>query len=389
MGISEWLTEIAERGYADVSGRYVCARCLTPEALDVLAPNLIEDEPCTFCSAAGPTVDFETFMTKFMYMIGRQYGDAHAQGVLVIDGEYFAKVWSGDEIADAHSDLALTNADAITFVREALDGDRVWAYRDGLEPPDEAMRFAWSRLSDTVKYRQRYIFLSEEDGGRPDELSPRQYLEKLDQIIHDNAMTLTLPKGSEIYRVRPYDATRDFPLVAAELGSAPADLAGPNRMSPAGISMFYGSENLDTAIAETTNGRTAPAVAVGRWRTVQDLHLVDLTKEIPRSNLFAAAHGADSDFETHFNGSYLRRFAEEIAAPIRPGIPHIEYVPTQVVTEYLRFARHGAYDGIRFNSAKNGQPNYVLFAHALQCADAGDAHLSTVVELAEAYDRLL
>jgi RES domain len=60
---------------------------------------------------------------------------------------------------------------------------------------------------------------------------------------------------------------------------------------------------------------------------------------------------------------FLRRFAEDIVLPIElDGREHIKYVPTQVFTEYLRYAFPGRRpDGLVFSSARAFGRNYVLF----------------------------
>ncbi|RZL75858.1 MAG: RES domain-containing protein [Rhodococcus sp. (in: high G+C Gram-positive bacteria)] len=389
MGISDWALELDERGYGDVSAYFVCTGCLTAEARTVFPAVLPKPDPCTFCESPGPTMSLEDFMAKFMHMVKLLHNDAAQEALPHVDGQYLAKVWDGEEIAEMYSHLALANDECRNAVRDALaQGDKIWSYRGDLDPPDQAMSFAWTQLSNTVKHRQRYIFLSQEDGVRADDLSARQYLDQLDHIIHNNNSTVRISAGTEIYRVRAYNGKRSFDLVASELGSTPDHLANPNRMSPSGISMFYGSERLETAIAETA-GPSTTAVAVGRWKTTKELHLVDLTTDLPLSNLFVAAHGTPADLGRHFDASYLRDFSHAIAEPFDPNISHIEYVPTQVVTEYLRFTRGGTYDGIRFPSAKDSQPNYVLFAGPLLCADRGAAHISTMLELVEAHDEAL
>ena len=64
---------------------------------------------------------------------------------------------------------------------------------------------------------------------------------------------------------------------------------------------------------------------------------------------------------------FLAHISEEISKPItRDGHQHIEYVPTQVVTEFIRAQEllgRAAIDGIKYESARNtGHSSYVLFA---------------------------
>ena len=64
---------------------------------------------------------------------------------------------------------------------------------------------------------------------------------------------------------------------------------------------------------------------------------------------------------------FLSHVGEEISKPIhRDNQTHIEYVPTQVVTEFIRTQRRAKQlriDGVRYSSASNyGFCSYVLFA---------------------------
>jgi RES domain len=74
--------------------------------------------------------------------------------------------------------------------------------------------------------------------------------------------------------------------------------------------------------------------------------------------------------------SFLRSFVKDLAAPIKKdGGEHIEYVPTQVVTEYLRHVfRTEAGDRVRgviYQSARNGGRNCcVLFVRNKGCCRA-------------------
>jgi RES domain-containing protein len=107
-----------------------------------------------------------------------------------------------------------------------------------------------------------------------------------------------------------------------------------NRMSPAGIPMFYGAEDEATAIAETyTPSPGTPAVVtVGKFRTARPAWVVDLTALPPFPSLF------DQE-RRHLRGPlrFLRAFVKDLSKPIKKdGREHIGYVPTQIVTDYLR-----------------------------------------------------
>lgn len=59
---------------------------------------------------------------------------------------------------------------------------------------------------------------------------------------------------------------------------------------------------------------------------------------------------------------FLDGFVKNITRPVIPdGRQHVEYTPTQVLTEYLRWASPHPFDGIALPSAQAGEKTYVFF----------------------------
>ena len=72
---------------------------------------------------------------------------------------------------------------------------------------------------------------------------------------------------------------------AKELGSPPSAAAENNRMSGAGISMFYAAESEATATAEI-RPHPKQAVTVGSWTPSRELAYLDLLAAQPIPSLF-------------------------------------------------------------------------------------------------------
>jgi hypothetical protein len=127
--------------------------------------------------------------------------------------------------------------------------------------------------------------------------------------------------------------------------------------------MFYGCADQETAYAETVDeerldGKT---VAGARFAALESLNMLDL-KSIPTIGSFFAV-----DRDTRHAIRFLREFATDLARPIeRDGRQNIDYVPTQVFTEYVRYELRtpdgSPFHGIRYQSSKNGEPCLVVFA---------------------------
>jgi hypothetical protein len=128
--------------------------------------------------------------------------------------------------------------------------------------------------------------------------------------------------------------------------------------------MFYGSDEADTAVAEIDDNPIL-GIAVGTFQTLSDLRVVDLTR-FPRPLRFFEPQPEASE-ENRYVLSFLYNFGLSIAARVVPGDrEHIEYVPTQVVTEWFRttlLRNESRIDGILYRSTQRaGGTSVVLFA---------------------------
>ena len=76
---------------------------------------------------------------------------------------------------------------------------------------------------------------------------------------------------------------------------------------------------------------------------------------------------------------FLKAFAKDISKHIHKNDTSIEYVPTQVITEYIKFNPTLKVDGIIYPSAKdNNVSNYVLFMDNEQSLEKLNFHFSSI-----------
>jgi len=142
--------------------------------------------------------------------------------------------------------------------------------------------------------------------------------------------------------------------------------------------MFYGAHERETALKETSSGERGIAwhLTLATFEVGTDFHVLDLADlpEVP--SVFDAAR-------RHLIEPlrFLHVFVDEVSKPIRRDeYEHLEYVPTQIVAEYLRHLyEHQTgekVDGIGYRSAiAAGGSNVVLFISNDDCVDdfVGDA----------------
>jgi len=260
---------------------------------------------------------------------------------------------------------------------------REWRPRRQYDPePEDFFSYRWDEFADAVKYHTRYIYYRVNTDWQKDinsrnknsrfRIRPSHVIEEVLDKISDLGITQTIPPGKRIWRARSHDVNKLLS-TAKELGPPSIEQAlASTRMSSAGIPVFYGAFDHETAIGETlqtekVNG-ASKSVTVGRWKTVQEFRVLNLTEIPAMPSLFDAKMR-----RLRPTVSFLESFSDEISRPIlKDGREHVEYVPTQVFTEYIKHAYRDqegtGLDGILYKStAREGGINCVLFITKEDC----------------------
>jgi len=139
-------------------------------------------------------------------------------------------------------------------------------------------------------------------------------------------------------------------------------------MSPAGISMFYGAENPATAIQEVAVRADGKHkwVTVGAFETSGPCVVVDFTCLPTVPSMFDPERGRQRRPLL-----FLHQFVAQLSQPARVTYEQIDYVPTQIVTEYLLriFAKGQLVTGLLYPSALTGASSAVLDIPHDHCVD--------------------
>lgn len=194
--------------------------------------------------------------------------------------------------------------------------------------------------------------------------------EILDSLFGDidskNKALVSVGLGTDIksfYRARSFydrDAIKKA-LVSPEkeLGSPPPGVNGAGRMNAQGVSVFYGSDMPETAIAEVrpTVGST---VVTARFNLTTTLNLLDLDALADQYKVHSI-FDPNSQTEMERN-AFLRGLERKLIIPSSPDKEKMDYVVTQTIADYLDAHKAGI-DGIRFRSTQVAKQsfNVVLF----------------------------
>nr|WP_121269866.1 RES family NAD+ phosphorylase [Pedobacter schmidteae] len=180
-----------------------------------------------------------------------------------------------------------------------------------------------------------------------------------------NQIIVNAGKDSEIpflYRARVFQSPSRFEEALKNpdkhIGPPPHEFAAAGRMNARGISVFYGASTPEVAIAEV-RPPVGSNVVVGRFNILSRLKLLDLGALIhatPKGSIFDRKYLSIRQRLTFLNNLCLK-----MSQPVMPDDEGLDYVITQVVSEYL--ASRTDFDGVIFPSVQHGEDgnNVVLF----------------------------
>jgi len=351
---------------AEYEDHYVCAECFGDHSLKDFIEGESQAKTCTFCGVesdepiAAPIVEVLLYINE---CLEREYDVAENKlPYESAEGGYIGETWTTEELLGSY--LELPNDDDGTLMEALCDGlgDRAWCRKYPFSlTDDERLNFSWDEFCNLVKYRRRFFFLSEK--RKDDELfSPFALLKELTTWCERFELIKPLPVESAVFRARCQKP--------GETLTTPADLGPPqhakmsNRMSPPGIVMFYVSDNPETALRETA--QYPCIIAIGGFITKREAMILDLADIPPIPSIFEII--SDSlEYDPRPLSIFLNYFSTELSKPIaRDDRVHVEYIPTQIITEYFRteFTYNGkTLDGIRYRSARHeSHCSLVLFA---------------------------
>lgn len=343
----------------------VCARCIGDADLKQWIANASGGRGCDYCGGyTSPTVPLDELCDYLESCLGRYYGAAVDQlpwnGR---EGGYQGRTWSTEEVL---FDLVGLNLplDYDGRLQQAITwglSDEIWCDYDWMRlDEDKAMQQAWDGFCSTVKHKRRFFF--HHMGGDhedPDSFSSLDILGAIAHLVETSGLIRVQAPGLRLYRARP-NFTKRSP-TAGDFGPPPRHVCQSNRMNPAGVPMFYGALDPRTAVKEVRETKSR----VGYFITETPLIVLDLTRVPPIPGIFS-----DASRSQRLHLRFIHYFIHDIMQPVaRDDRIHTDYVPSQVVTEFLREHEFGSgsLDGILYGSvAAPGKHNLVLFVDTLE-----------------------
>lgn len=370
------LEEQWARGYS-LPGGFICVEHVTDQALiDQL--EQAGNEHCELCQNTSEAFTLDSVVTAVAEALQFRYATPDEAEVPYDSesGDYMGAPLSESlEVAEEICGDAIDGKhlwDFLQIIDSALESD-LWTpnrHQDSLD----SMHWAWEQFEEDVKKSSRFVFFENElDEESNSTTRSSAFLMKLRPFLDPaHGLITKIPVGTEFFRGRLTDnplskEAHEKMSDAKGLGPTPAKLAAANRMSPRGIPMFYASATPETAMKEIATHGLYNYARIGAFKNQKTLTVLDLTSVPQRPSPF-------DEENRHKDGllEFFRDFGRNVTQPVIPdGREHIDYVPTQVVTEFFRWAPDHDLDGIKLKSAQDGKDTFVLFFTEDDVADEG------------------
>ena len=368
---------------AQDESKFVCYGCIGDELLSSEVKEKGKCAQCSYCQETreGWPLDIlahridEVLQEHFEITTGYEIGGLTANGKidLIPKGKPVDEVIA-EEVAILNYAIAydvikflssLEEREVIKFGASALYS--LDCHYEKRSPNDLGFRYAWSEFRKEIMTRARF-FNDIAEEVLNDLFGDLTNLRTID----DEPVIREFGPGQMdrfVWRARKAESPKEMDTIlrapSLEIGPPPSKLSTAGRMNAAGISVFYGALESETCVSEI-RPPVGSHVIVVKFEMLRNVHLLDL-------NLLANVYGGGS----HFNPEYVTRrgraaflgyLVREICRPVMPLDESFEYLPTQVVSEYLANRVTPRLDGIIYPSSQVDAEgsNLVLFNHARQ-----------------------
>ncbi|WP_448710841.1 RES domain-containing protein [Microbacterium profundi] len=339
----------------------LCVNHVTDDALrERLQPDADAFE-CSYCPRRA--VEAEAPFAVPMNLVGEYVWEA-ASWVYSDPGyiEYYdGEPWSTegltenseviyDIMGDSVDEAVMDNV-ALALI-DAINDREYWAYNDH----DYRFSLSWEAFQETVKTQSRFVFIGSSARVGYEEEPPARIAKFLKALLAyvESDLLRSLPEGTKLYRGRMVDdldkCRGDIEAEpSTQLGPAPSAKAEAGRLNAKGISLFYAADDVDTAVGEIALHSPYDKAIMGGFVTQRPIQILDFTRRLTTlPSIFATD---EESRDRWLFARFAERFAKRITAPVLlDGRQLVDYTPTQVVAEYLRYVPVTRIDGIAWPS---------------------------------------
>lgn len=369
--VKKRMIELDDRNISSVPDKSLCIKHIEDNTIKRFIRKNYANGYCDYCKKELKVVSLEDLLEFMMLGISNFYEDA-ANFMFYESREdgYFGETFDPDELIQERIGLETDPFELTEDIVNSIEGV-AWSKPDMYyDTEQDELMYQWSFFKNLIKHKSRYLFQQNQSSDKSQ--NAFEILKEVGQITKSLRLIKKIEKGRIIYRCRQHHSSQ----VINELKSlvAPPDEYAiyPNRFSPSGISMLYSAFDPKTAFLETINreDKKKDSITISKFKLKKEIYVVDFNKLPTLPSIFD-----HKKVKTHYLIRFLHDLVRDFTKGIKKdGLEHIEYVPTQVVTEYFRYTfnknRQNSIEGIVYPSSKNkSESSSVIFWNNKECLE--------------------
>ncbi|MBI6118346.1 HEPN-associated N-terminal domain-containing protein [Salegentibacter maritimus] len=370
-GAKKRMMEFEMQNLMSIPDKNVCVKHINDNAIKNFIRKNYELGYCDYCEKELKVVSLENLMEFMMLGISNFFEDAgNFMGYNGREGGYQGTVYTPDELIQERIGLETEPFELTEDIVNSIE-DIAWSEPDQYYDTErDELMYQWSYFKDIIKHKSRYLF--HQHNSSEESRNAYKILKEVARLSNQMNLIKKIEKGSTIYRCRQHSKSETIK-EKSRLVAPPEEYAiYPNRFSPSGVSMLYSAFDPKTAILETIS-REDPKkthITISKFTVKKDLYVIDFNKLPKQPSIFA--HNRIKNFYLiKFLYDLVKDFTKDIK---KDGKEHIEYVPTQVVTEFLRYPfnnnRKFRIEGLIYPSSKNvNHSSSVIFWGNEECLE--------------------
>ena len=235
---------------------FVCGYCFKDPGLIKFIRERAVSEKCSFCCSRSQKLiaaSIDDVSAYFLKCLSQEYDLAVSQ--LGWEKGWVGTFWSSEELAidEINLEFPRGNQDSLLpyLFGEYFEQDWCEENAYGLNPQDRVY-FSWNYFRKVTMHERRFFFLGSGRETHDSEVyGPGEILHMISEYAQQIGLFTEIPSGTHFLRAR-WEGCKPALKKPQELGPPPVNKAiQSNRMSPAGIPMFYGCDDEKTALKET------------------------------------------------------------------------------------------------------------------------------------------
>jgi len=369
--VKQRMIEMDARNISSVPDKNLCIKHIDDNTIKRFIRKNYTSGYCDYCEKEVKVVSLEDLLEFMMLGISNFYEDAaNFMSYNGREGGYLGETFDPDELIQERIGLETDPFELTEDIVSSIE-DIAWSEPDMYYDTErDELTYQWSYFKNLIKHKSRYLFQQNHSSNKSQ--NAFTILKEVGQITKSLNLIKKIEKGTIIYRCRQHHSSK----VVSEkekLVAPPEEYAiYPNRFSPSGISMLYSAFDPATAFLETISreDKKKDSITISKFKLKKEIYVVDFNR-LPKLPSIFDYKKVKTHYLIRFLYDLVRDFTQEIK---KDGKEHIEYVPTQVVTEYFRYPfnknRQNIIEGIVYPSSKNkSESSSVIFWNNEECLE--------------------